>query len=160
MNLSRINLFNFQKKIIVITGSSGYLGSKLVKLYRDLNSTVYEIDFIKPKNFYKKYYYKASVDKNKIFKIIYSIVNKEKKIDVLINNGGISYFDHFLDRTNKQIYETFEKNYKTTFEIIRAYAKIHIKNKLTKCSIINVSSVYGNISPDFNIYNSKKKHNS
>jgi len=89
MNLSRINLFNFQKKIIVITGSSGYLGSKLVKLYRDLNSTVYEIDFIKPKNFYKKYYYKASVDKNKIFKIIYSIVNKEKKINNLINNGGI-----------------------------------------------------------------------
>ena len=44
MNLNIKSLFNFNKKTILITGSSGQIGSSIVKLFLDLGSKVYGFD--------------------------------------------------------------------------------------------------------------------
>ena len=50
MKKLKINsLFNFQKKVILITGSSGQIGTSLVKLFLDFDSKVYGFDKVKGK---------------------------------------------------------------------------------------------------------------
>ena len=44
MNLNIKSLFNFNKKTILITGSSGQIGSSIVKLFLDIVSKVYGFD--------------------------------------------------------------------------------------------------------------------
>ena len=52
------NFFNFKEKIILITGSSGQIGSSLCKLFLDLGAKVYGLDTtsgrVKHKNFFLK----------------------------------------------------------------------------------------------------------
>ena len=56
VSLSKYNLFDFEKKIILITGSSGQIGSSFVKLFLSQNAIVIGMDKIenklKNKNFY------------------------------------------------------------------------------------------------------------
>ena len=46
-SLSINNLFNFEKKIVVITGSSGQLGNAFSKLFLDQNAIVIGLDLKK-----------------------------------------------------------------------------------------------------------------
>ena len=43
-NLNIHSLFNFRKKTILVTGSSGQIGSSIVKLFLELGSVVYGFD--------------------------------------------------------------------------------------------------------------------
>ena len=44
--------------------------------------------------------------------------------------------------------------------MINEYSKIHKKFNLKKCNIINLSSIYGLLSPDFSIYGKNDRFNS
>ena len=52
-NLNIHSLFNFRKKTILVTGSSGQIGSSIVKLFLELGSVVYGFD--KSKNTIKHF---------------------------------------------------------------------------------------------------------
>ena len=72
------NLFNFEKKIVLVTGSSGQLGLEFIKLYLDLGCKVYGIDLkriqFKHKNF--KFFKSNIVKQDQIKKIINAIILK------------------------------------------------------------------------------------
>ena len=55
-------------------------------------------------------------------------------------------------RTKKELNSTFNTNVVGTINICKNYLNFHKKLKLEKCSIINIGSIYGILSPDFNIY--------
>ena len=68
-------IFNFKKKVVLITGSSGQVGSKIVKLYLSLGAKVYGLDInkskFKNKNFF---FFKIDItDSQKIQKLFYEI---------------------------------------------------------------------------------------
>jgi len=156
------NLFNFENKVILITGSNGQLGKEFSELFLSLNSKVIGIDRtknkLKKKNFY---FYKLDVsNKNKIEKTIYKTIAKFKKIDVIINNASISVFSKFDKRKDIEINNTINANIKSALNVINSYFKIHKLKKLKKCSIINLGSIYGLMSPDFRIYGTKDNFNS
>ena len=156
------NLFNFEKKIVLVTGSSGQLGLEFIKLYLDLGCKVYGIDLkriqFKHKNF--KFFKSNIVKQDQIKKIINAIILKEKKIDIIINNAAVSYFSKINNRKKFEIDNTVDVNLKGVINIISEYFKFHSKKKLKKCKIINIASIYGLVSPDFRIYGKKDRFSS
>ena len=161
-NLNPKSLFNFNNKIVLITGASGQIGSSLVKLFLELGSTVFGFDIWRGNQKHNRYNF-AKVDvtnKNLVKKKIAQIINKKKRIDIIINNAGVSFFSKYNKRSEIELNKTIETNIKGVLNIINSYSKYHIKKKLKKCSIINVGSIYGFISPDFRIYGKNDRYSS
>ena len=143
-NLKQETLFNFKNKIVLITGSVGQLGSSFTKLFLSRGAIVVGLDNTHNKFKNKKFYfYSVDISKKEIVeKNIINIVNKFKKIDVIINNAGYSVFTKFDKRTNEELDKTINVNIKGTL------------------NIINIGSIYGSISPDFRIYGKNDNFNS
>ena len=156
------NLFNFKNKVIVITGSNGQIGSSFVKLFLDLGSKVYGFDKTNNKFTSQNYQFVKTniILKKNVTNQILKIIKKEKKIDVIINNAGVSVFTKYFKRTDKEINDTVNVNIKAVMNMINAYSEIHKKLKLKNCNIINISSIYGILSPDFRVYGKKDRFNS
>tara|TARA_B100000780_G_scaffold229515_1_gene169130 strand:- start:1098 stop:1859 length:762 start_codon:yes stop_codon:yes gene_type:complete len=156
------NLFNFKNKIILITGSSGQLGLSFVKLFLSLGSKVVGIDSanndFKDKNYL--FYNQDISDKKKVDNIIIQVFNKFNKIDVIINNAGASVFTKYDKRNNEEIDKVINVNVKGTLNIINSYSRMHKLKKIKKCSIVNIASIYGLLSPDFRIYGKNDRFSS
>ena len=155
-------LFNFKEKIIIVTGSSGQIGSSFCKLFLDMGAIVYGFDKGSSRLKHKNYTYrKVDITKKKIVeKNINLLIKNHQKIDVIINNAGFSVFTKFYERTNRELDKTINVNIKGTLNIINSYVKVHKEKKLIKCNIINIGSIYGIISPDFRIYEKNGNYNS
>lgn len=161
-NLNIESLFNFRKKTILITGASGLFGSSITKLFLNLGSKVYGFDKIKDTIKHANYkFVKIDItNKNIIRKKINDIVKKDNKIDVIINNAAVSIFSKYDKRTDIELDKTINTNIKGLLNIINSYVHAHKKNNLKKCSIINIGSIYGSLSPDFRIYGKKDRFSS
>ena len=161
-NILMNKIFNFKKKIIIISGTSGLLGNSFAKLFLDLGCNVIGLDKkknqIKHKNFY--FFNEDVSNSKKVEEILKFVIKKFKKIDVIINNAGISYFTKFENRTNYELNSTLNTNLVGTINVCRNYLKLHKVHKLKKCKIINIGSIYGLLSPDFNIYDKGDNINS
>ena len=88
------------------------------------------------------------------------IINKNNKIDVIINSAAVSIFTKYTDRTEQEINNSIDTNIKGTLNIMNAYVEEHKKRNLKKCSIINMGSIYGFLSPDFRIYGKNDRYSS
>ncbi len=156
------NFFGLKNKKIIITGSTGQLGSELVKTFLNFGSVVIGIDKEKPKNFSDRNFYFFSADisiqneNNIVFKKIF---NNFKKIDCLINNVGVAVFTPFQKRTEKELDYVFDVNIKSYFYSIQNFEK-YSKNQNILKNIINISSIYSIISPDPKIYSKKSDRKS
>ena len=86
--------------------------------------------------------FKADVsNKNDIKELVKYTFNKYKKIDILINNAGISQIKMFTDITDKDWEKMINTNLSSVFHITREVLPSMIHNK-NGC-IINISSVWG-----------------
>mgnify|MGYP001376584180 CR=1 FL=1 len=161
-SLSVNNLFNFKKKIVVVTGSSGQLGSSFSRLFLSQKAIVIGIDIkgtkIKDKNFF---FYKLDISsKKKVENVIHKITLKFGKIDIIVNNASISVYSSFEKRKDKEIDKILNSNLKGSLNLINTYFSEHKKMKLKKCNIINIGSIYGFLSPDLRIYGKNDNINS
>lgn len=148
----------FHNKIILLTGSEGKLGKIIKKTFLNLGAKVYGIDVKKSK---KKNIFRADISKEKsVEKIIKQIIRSNGKIDVIINNAGVSVYSPLEKRKSSEIDFTLKVNVKGVINIIKSYFKFHKKNKLKSCKIVNISSIYGVVSPDLRIYSNKDNINS
>ncbi len=155
-------LFNYKSKIILITGSSGLIGKSLTKLFLLNGSYVIGLDKKSSNTKHKRFHY-YNVDlskKNDVENVLSDVTKKFKKIDLIINNAGVSVFTKFDKRTDKEIQDTIKGNIISTLNVINSYFKIHKKKKLSKTNVINFGSIYGFLSPDFRIYSEKDNFNS
>ena len=87
---------------------------------------------------------------------------KNTKIDVIINNATYTsnsknYFTKFKSQNISEWENIFEVNLTSVFDLIKELQPNLIKSK--KPSVINISSIYGIIGPDWNIYNNTKMGN-
>jgi len=76
---------------------------------------------------------------SRIPEIIKAIINKFGKIDILINNAGVTFREPALEVSEKTWDDTFDVNLKGLFFITKEVAKYMIKQK--KGKIINISSM-------------------
>jgi len=162
MHLNKINFFNFNNKIVLLTGSSGLLGKKICEVFLSYGAKVYGVD-IKNNNIKNKNYIHTNInltDKNEISKFISKLINKNKKIDIIINSAAVSFFSPFEKRKKFEIEKTLSTNLIATINIIKKYVILHKKKKLKSCKIINFGSIYGSLSPNFDIYKKGDRFNS
>ena len=158
------NLFDINKKVIVITGSNGLLGKEFVKYFLNNNATVIGIDKknnIKMKNYF---FYKCDLgEKKSINSTYFKISKKFKKIDTLINSAAINEGVKETKGHNflKSKKDNFEKFVNVNLRAILILSKKFHKNlKASKNgTIVNIGSIYGLLAPDNYLYNNNLKLN-
>lgn len=145
-------MFSIKKKVIVVTGGNGLLGKEMVNSFRKHGAIVIAADI----NFKSEDNYNINIDitdKLSVEKGIEEIINKHKRIDGWINNA----YPRTKDWGNKFENINFESWRKNVDMHLNGYflcSQIvlnQMKNQESG-SLINMSSIYGSIGPDFNIY--------
>lgn len=144
---------NIVNKVIVVTGGSRGIGAEIVKLLSKagnkviLNYNLSENCAINVESELKKEGYavdifKADVSKsNEATDLIKFAINKYGRIDVLINNAGISQSKLFTEITDQDWDNMIKINLNSTFYCTREATKNMIQNK--SGLIINISSIWG-----------------
>ena len=141
------------EKVIVVTGASRGIGREIAKtLSRENNKVIAcynnsEKEATILKEELEKENKKIDIIKGDISKredckkIVEYVIHKYKKIDVLINNAGISTYNLFTDITDEEWNRTINTNLNSVFYMSQETVKYMIKQK--EGSIINISSIWG-----------------
>ena len=135
--------------VILITGASRGIGKEIARrLAQDGNAVI--VNYNKSEEQAQKLQqenpnieiYKADVSqREEVHKMIENILNKYGKIDVLVNNAGISESKVFTDVTDGDWNKIINTNLYSAFCVTQEVLPNMIHNK--KGCIINISSVWG-----------------
>lgn len=165
------NNFELNGKVIVISGVSGQLGYEYAKYLISNHAIVIGLDLrtddkteglIKNNKGLFIYYNVDITNKKLLLEVNKKIIKKFEKIDVLINNAAIDSppdstaeengpFENFSEFTWDKVMKV---NLKGTFLCCQVFGNEMSKNK--NGSIINISSIYGMLSPDQSLYQYKR----
>jgi len=145
-------MFSIKNKVIVVTGGNGLLGKQMVSTFRENGAIVISADIY----FEEKKSDDIVIDITNEVSVkngIATIIDKYKKIDGWINNA----YPRTKDWGNK-----FED---ITLESWRKNVDMHLNGYFLCCqfvleqmkiqgfgSLINMSSIYGLVGPDFTVY--------
>lgn len=139
------------KKIILITGAVRGIGKGILEeLVKDKNNIIIanynksEKEALELKEKYGESIelYKADVgNRAEVKKMKDFVINKYKKIDVIINNAGISQIKMFNDITEEDWNRMLQINLTSAYYIIQEFLSNMINEK-NGC-IINISSIWG-----------------
>lgn len=156
-----IYTFNLQQKIVLITGGYGHLGAAVTESLVFHGATVFVLGRDKEK--FEKTFLNSPVDKQKlhfqecdiadtssIAAAFKNVFDKTGKIDVLINNAVYSKGQSPEDMTDEEWAIGIDGVLNSSFRAIREIIPYFINSAGGK--IINVSSMYGMVSPQFEIY--------
>ncbi len=145
------NLYNLKGKVVLVTGACGQVGRALTDGFLSMGSTVVGVDKDIPPAQRRKgahYFEMDVVNKNSIKKAFDEIYKKQKRVDVLINNAGVTTFEPFLERTEEAFDLVTAVNLRGVFFCIQEFAH----RTKSPGTIINIGSIYGIVSPDPRIY--------
>ena len=137
------------EKVILITGASRGIGREIAEKLTQKGYQVianYNKSEKKAQELKEEYpnidIYKADVSKREeVQKMIEYIINKYKKIDVLINNAGISISGLFTEATDEEWNKIINNNLYSVFCTTQEVLSNMIMRK--QGCIINISSVWG-----------------
>lgn len=143
---------DFNGKVIIVTGSGRGIGREIAESFTKNGATVIISDYsteslIETENLFttKGYSFKAipcDVTNSEDVQNLIDLTYKEfGKIDVLINNAGITKDNLILRMKDEQWDSVIETNLKGVFLTTRASVKYFLKQRYGK--IINISSVVG-----------------
>ncbi len=154
------NIFkDLEKKNVVITGGSGFLGSQITKAFIKTKSNVFILDINKPKikSNNVKFFNCDITKENEVTDILKKIIKSKKKIDILINNAASDYVP---GKNNKKLpLENFKlSNWRKDLNVgldgaficTKIFGTQMVKNK--GGVILNISSDLGIIAPNQKIY--------
>tara|TARA_B100000767_G_C19721867_1_gene517657 strand:- start:188 stop:883 length:696 start_codon:yes stop_codon:yes gene_type:complete len=128
-------------KKILITGTSKGIGKYLVDYYTKLGNTVIGCSRSKINNTFENYeHFVCDISDEKSVKRLFKKISKDHgRIDILINNAGISSMNHSLLTDISTVKNIFNTNLIGSFLLMREAAKLMQKNKFGR--IINFSTV-------------------
>lgn len=144
-------------KTAILTGANGQLGQSYLSTLLDENYYIYAIDLNIDNLESKKNIKQVQLDitnENEVHSFYKSI----SKVDVLINNAGIGVFTPFEQRTAKEFSDVMKVNLLGTF--LMSQGAILIMKKQRYGKIINIGSIYGQVSSDERIYGDSGRNNS
>ncbi len=142
-----------QNKIAIVTGASRGIGRAIAKILAENNYIVIanynksEAEAVQLKEELENQnkqidIFKADVSKReKVKQLVEYTLNKYKKIDVLVNNAGISKSQLFTDVTDSDWNKIIQNNLYSAFCVTQEVLPNMIHNK-NGC-IINISSIWG-----------------
>lgn len=160
------SLFSLDKKVSIVTGAAGGNGKSISEALLRSGSTVIMVDISKKElsKIVKKFqdeglpaieYYCNITNKSQILKLSKYIKKKFNRLDILINNAGISLPKSSLDYSEKLWEKTYNINLKAPFFLSQECAKI-MKQKKSGI-IINITSINAEFAfPDNPSYQASK----
>lgn len=156
-----------EKKVILVTGGSRGIGAEIVKILACKNTEVilnYNNSKIEAENIKKELLkkgvkieiFKADLTvRNQVNQLIQFCIMKYGKIDVLINNAGISQTKLFTEITDNDWNLIIQTNLYSIFYTTQETVKYMIEKK-SGC-IINISSIWGEIGASCEVHYSVSK---
>ncbi len=155
------------EKVAIVTGASRGIGRivakelsrKGINVVANYNNSEKEAEELKEeleKENIKIDIFKADVTKrNEIKKLVKFTLEKYHKIDILINNAGISEYKMFIDETDEDWDRIINTNLYSTFATTQEVLPNMIHNK-NGC-IINISSIWGMVGASLEVIYSVSK---
>lgn len=160
-------MYNLSGKVALVTGSSrgigeaiarklSILGASLIINYsKDEDGATKLVEEIKENGGYA-ISIKADVSKYEEAKyLVEEAVNHFGKLDVVINNAGISKLGLFMDQSIDEIDNIIEVNLKGTVNVTHCAIKYLLHSR--SASIVNVSSIWGNVGASYEVLYSLTK---
>ena len=142
---------NFEGKTVVITGAAQGIGRQIALHFAKLKAKVVILDVVEEslketKNTLSSYsecsYYVADVtDSKSLEETLNKIIDKSSKIDILINNAGITRDNLALRLSESDWDKVIAVNLKGAFLCSKFCAKYMVKQRQGR--IINISSIIG-----------------
>ena len=143
-----------KNKTVLVTGSSIGLGASIIEVFASHNYNTI-INYVKnekeafalKEKIEKKYNVKCLcikcdiTNENESKKMYNDIIHEFGKLDVLVNNAGISIDTTFDDKTKENFMKILEVNLYGTFNISKLFGNLMYENKSGK--IINIASTNG-----------------
>jgi len=155
-----IYTFDLKDKVIGITGGYGYLGKAVVESLLFHGATVcvigrnemkYNDVFINTKNKHELFFVNGDVSNTESIKQAFEKINQQHgKIDILINNAFYSKGQSPETMSDEEWNYGIDGSLNSVFRCIREIIPYFKNQKHGK--IINVSSMYGIIAPQFDVY--------
>jgi NAD(P)-dependent dehydrogenase (short-subunit alcohol dehydrogenase family) len=135
--------FDFNNKVIIITGGSGGIGLTTAKLFIESGARVVCVDMQPPQESLTNYrYLKTDVSNfQEVQDCVTDILVEEKSIDCLINNAGISKDAPVWKMAEAEWDAVLNVNLKGTFNFVHHLAP-HFRER-QRGKIVNVSSING-----------------
>jgi len=143
-------MIDFNEKVVIITGAGKGLGYEISKQFYELGAKVALItrgkeDVEKLELIFNKdraiIFHGDVSDFQLINSFIQEVIDKFKKIDVLINNAGMRFRKNFLEISNEEFNKVIDVNLKSVFFLTQKVIPFMIEANSGK--IINLSSIAG-----------------
>ena len=142
---------NLEGQVALVTGSTSPLGSEIIRVlakegtnvvihYHNKEEEAYSLEQ-EIKNTYNidTYVIKCDItDENEVKKMVDKVINKYKKIDILVNNSAYTKDSPYEEKTSESFKKILDVNIIGTFLVTKYVGRTMLLNK--KGKIINISS--------------------
>ncbi|MFH1119631.1 MAG: SDR family oxidoreductase [Bacteroidota bacterium] len=154
-----IKTFDLKGKVAVVTGGYGHLGSGMVRALLESEATVvvagrseekYTLTFSAEERVLLNFRTIDVTDSSSINNFFNNVITEFGTLDILVNNAHSAKGNSQENMSDDDWNFTFEGVVGSVHKMIKAVIPIMKDRKSGK--IINISSMYGIVSPDFNIY--------
>ncbi len=145
------DLFSLNNKVALVTGAARGNGKTISEALLRSGATVILVDILKKElTLTVKSFLNQNLDAfefncditntNQILKLCNFVKKKFGKLDILINNAGVSFPHTTIDYPDKLWEKTYQVNLKAPFNLSKEFAKI-MKKQRTGGVIINITSL-------------------
>lgn len=165
MNVTLTELFNLSGKTALVTGGAGYLGysiseslaelgANIIIASRNIENSKNKIEELKVQfpNVEIKAVQLDLMDKESIR----SFVDQLDCLDILVNNAWSGNKNSFESISDLDWEYDIDMSLNSVFRLVKATMPKLIE---TKGVILNITSMYGHIAPDYRLYNEEKYTN-
>lgn len=141
-------MFDLTGKVALITGATGGIGGAIAKKMKEAGATVVVSgrNVAKLDSEFDDSYIKIPADlaaEGAAVELIMNTIEKAGKIDVLINNAGITKDTLLIRMTDEQFDDVINTNLRSCFKMCRAVIMPMMKQRFGR--IINMASIIGTI---------------
>jgi NAD(P)-dependent dehydrogenase (short-subunit alcohol dehydrogenase family) len=154
-------LFSLKDKVVAITGSGSGIGRAIAGVFAKQGAVVNVLDFNEAAgktaaDEIKGSFYQVNVSiQPEVDKVIGAIVEKDGRIDVLVNSAGIAQIGNIENTSDTDIDKIYQVNIKGTYNAMHAVVPFMKKQK--RGVILNIASVAGSVGiPDRFAYSMSK----
>lgn len=139
-------MFDLTNKIVLITGATGGIGGEIARQMKNAGATVVVSgrNSEKLKNDFNDDFIKIVADLSvdgACEKLVNDTIEKTGRIDILINNAGITKDTLMMRMSDEQFDDVINTNLRATFKMCRAAIMPMMKQKYGR--IINMASIVG-----------------
>tara|TARA_B100000676_G_C18019653_1_gene811819 strand:+ start:767 stop:1555 length:789 start_codon:yes stop_codon:yes gene_type:complete len=155
-------LFDLKNKVAIVTGGTGHLGKSICEGLAEAGAHVYLTSRSKSKAIKTKNNFSNKIRKNisvetldilsskSINESFNRIKNCSEKIDILVNNAAEISSGNYENISEKEWNKTIDGTINGVYRCTKEIVPLMKENQ--SGSIINISSIYGNVAPDNSIY--------